>query len=156
MWKSLKRVLVFLLLVGLPATCLQAVPLTLRWVEDGHERRGMFDLKIPEQRAKFLEILSKNERVTACASKANLAVEMMRERDEGTPISEHMAEIKKGYEEEKPPWHIYVDLQRVVNDVHRQNSPRAGGGYQFTDENDLWERQFVFCTSRGIQIPTSN
>jgi len=147
--RSCYMLMVLLMLV---ATNSGAAPITFHLKEGNVLKKQSFDLSNPKIRAKFLEHFKDDKRISVCNLKAKLAVTTMEDRDEGISLEEQLDFLREKYEREKPKHHIYVDVVRMVNDVYRRNSSRADGEFQFTDANELWKRQFLFCYLPGRTI----
>jgi hypothetical protein len=142
---------ILLLLVLMGASFLsppaEATPLYFEWSNTKGDHKGSFDLSDPEQRANFRETFKNTPKIRDCAARADYAVELMAERDDGTKEKYHLEVIAASYERTKNepkgavPWHIYVDFQRMVRDLHRH----AGGEWLFDDADKHWDREFRWC-----------
>lgn len=113
----------------------------------GIEKVKGFDLSDVKQREQFLGFFRMIPKVDKCAIAADFAVKIMKERDSGVSIETHMDKMRELYNEHKniSRYSVYVDLKRLVNDVHRTKSVSAGGGFRFEDSNKFWKREFEFC-----------
>jgi hypothetical protein len=134
-----------------------STPIIMQWrTTEGIQKEG-FDLGDPVKRAEFLVFFKDNDNVIDCAGIANYAVELMEERDAGTSEEYHLEVMKASYENTKNdpdgivPWHIYVDFQRLVHDLHRF----SGGQFFFTDPYSYWEREFRWCFVDASNWPNS-
>lgn len=116
----------------------------------GGENRA-FNLVDPVQRGEFIELLSDNRAIKSCINKADYAVQFMKERDEGITKEGHLKNVRDQYEQTKlepqgaVPWHVYIDFERLVRDVHRSAGSNAESGYRNTDPNILWDHEFRGC-----------
>jgi hypothetical protein len=110
-----------------------------------------FDLQDPVRRAEFRELFVDHEKLQVCFSKADYAVTFFEERDAGTTEAEHLAEVRDNYERTKTepkgavPWHVYVDFQRMVHDIHRRAGRNSELGYRYLNANVVWNREFQWC-----------
>lgn len=117
---------------------------------EGGENRS-FDLVDPVARGEFIELLSNNRAIKSCINKADYAVQFMKERDEGVTKEGHLQNVRDQYEQTKlepqgaVPWHVYIDFERLVRDVHRSAGANAKGEYRNTDPNILWDHEFRGC-----------
>ena len=108
-----------------------------------------WDLTKMGQRVEFRALYG--AQIPACIERGDYAVRMMKERDSGTPESAHLAEVKANYEATKAQpegavgWHVYVDFQRMVRDLHRTD----GSGYVWKTEGVVWEREVWWCVFPG-------
>lgn len=111
-----------------------------------------WDLSERDQRVEFRALYGNDKRGGQCITLADYAVTLMKQRDEGTTESAHLAEVRANYEATKTDprgavaHHIYVDFQRMVRDIHR----RSGSGYAWTDSGMVWEREVWWCIFPGI------
>ncbi len=135
-----------------------AAPIYLEWTNpQGDQKAADFDLSDPEQRANFRETFQNTPMVRDCTARADYAVELMAERDGGTKEKYHLEVMEASYDRTKNdpdgvvPWHIYVDFQRMVRDLHRT----SGGKFFFTDPDSYWEREFRWCFIDAANWPTS-
>lgn len=110
-----------------------------------------FDLKDPVKRTEFREIFSDHKQLQVCFQKADYAVTFFEERNAGTTEAEHLAEVRDNYERTKTEpqgavrWHVNVDFQRMVRDIHRRTGRTSQLGYRYTDANVVWDREFRWC-----------
>jgi hypothetical protein len=110
-----------------------------------------FDLTDPVKRAEFRKIFVDHEELQVCFSKADYAITFFKERDAGTTEAEHLAEVRANYELTKlepkgvVSWHVYVDFQRMVRDIHRRAGRNSQLGYRYTDADVVWDREFQWC-----------
>ena len=125
-----------------------AAPIYLEWTNpQGDQKAADFDLSDPEQRANFRETFQNTPMVRDCTARADYAVELMAERDGGTKEKYHLEVMEASYDRTKNepdgvvPWHIYVDFQRMVRDLHR----RSGNQFFYTNLDKYWEREFRWC-----------
>lgn len=110
------------------------------------KERNILNLADLTDREEFLKSFKELPEVKSCATDADFAITLMKERDTGVSIEEHMDKVRDLYERANTSkYSIYVDLQRLVNDVHRINTAHSGGGFRFTDPNEFWRREFGFC-----------
>ena len=98
-----------------------------------------------EDRAEFRALYG--PQIGHCLERADYAVTLFKERESGTSEAAHLAEVKANYERTKGEpqgavgYHVYVDFQRMVRDIHRRDS----GGYVWTNEHVVWEREVWWC-----------
>lgn len=150
-------ILLLLVLIGasLVSPPVPATPIYLKWKNSEGVQEENFELGNPEGRAKFLKTFKTNPRIRECSSIADYAVELMGERDEGTSEGFHLEVMRVNYEntQDDPeglvPWHVYVDFQRMVRDLHRNSN----GQFFFTDPNKHWEREFRWCFINAANWP---
>jgi len=118
---------------------------------DRGEGKEEFDLTDPAKRAEFRELFPNHKALQACFSKADYAVTFFEGRDAGITEAEHLAIVRVNYERTKTesqgviPWHVYVDFQRMVHDIHRRAGRNSQLGYRYTDANVVWDREFRWC-----------
>lgn len=150
--------LVVLVVASLVSPSTEATPIHLKWgTPQGEEKEGDFELGDLEDRAKFLKTFKNNPRVKECAGIADYAVELMKERDDGTSEGFHLEVMRVNYEntQDDPegvvPWHVYVDFQRLVRDLHRN----SGNQFFFTDPVKHWEREFRWCFINAANWPNN-
>lgn len=152
-------IVILLILVGasLYSPSAASAPIIMKWRNnDGIQKEG-FDLSNPAERAEFLLLFKDTADVIDCADIANYAVELMEERDAGTSEKYHLEVMRLSYENTKNEpdgvvgWHIYVDFQRMVHDLHRF----SGGQFFFTDPYSYWEREFRWCFVDAANWPDS-
>lgn len=142
-------ILLGLMLIFVPSREAHPGPLGIAIQKDG--KREIFDLKDPVKRAEFREIFSDIPNLQACFDKADYAVTFMTGRDEGITEEEHLAEVRANYEKTKTEpqgavkYHVYVDFQRMVHDIHRRSGRSSQLGYRYTDANVVWDREFRWC-----------
>lgn len=122
---------------------------------DRGEGKEEFDLQDPVRRAEFRELFPNHKRLQVCFQKADYVVTMLEERNAGTTEAEHLAAVRANYEHTKSEpqgavqWHVYVDFQRMVRDLHRRTGRYSQLGYRYTDANVLWDREFRWCALSG-------
>ena len=113
--------------------------------------KEIFDLKDPAKRADFRKIFADHPELQICFSKADYAITFFEERNAGTTEAEHLVAVRENYERTKTepqgavPWHVYVDFQRMVHDIHRRAGRNSQLGYRYTDANVVWDREFQWC-----------
>ncbi len=142
-------ILLLLVLIGasLVSSPVTATPIYLEWQNQKGAQQGSFEIGNPEGRANFLEVFKNNPKVRDCAARADYAVELMAKRDDGTKEKYHLEVMEASYDRTKNepegvvPWHIYVDFQRMVRDLHR----RSGNQFFYTNLDKYWEREFRWC-----------
>ena len=131
----------------------EATPIKLKWQNATGVHDGTFDLSDPEDRKSFRETFTKNPQVLDCIARADYAVELMSERDAGTTEKYHLDTMEVNYERTKTEpegvvaWHVYVDFQRMVRDIHRRAGRNAQLGYRHTNANVVWDREFQWCAT---------
>lgn len=132
--------LVFLLFWVVGSWSVKAREVTLR----GGDK---WDLTQEDQQVQFREHYKNELRARACIARADYAVMLMHERNTGTTEEEHLEVVRQNYERTRTEpegvvrYHIYVDFQRMVRDIHR----RHGRRFSFTDANLLWEQEVWWC-----------
>jgi len=105
----------------------------------------------PDERKAFREQFANDPIVSACFRRADWAVKLIAERDEGVTKEEHLRKVKEQYEKTKLQpegviaWHIYIDFGRTVRDIHRSAGSSAEGQYYYTDADEIWVREFRWC-----------
>ena len=143
--------LVFLALLLIFGPSREAHPAPV--VIDQGKGKESFDLQDPAERAEFRELFPDHKKLQVCFSKADYAVTFFEERDAGTTEAEHLAIVRANYERTKTepqgvvPWHVYVDFQRMVRDIHRRAGRNAQLGYRHTNANVVWDREFQWCAT---------
>ena len=141
--------LVFLAMLLIFGPSREAHPGPIFIEHDG--KKKTFDLRDPVKRAEFREIFSDHKQLMVCFEKADYVVTMFEERNAGTTEAEHLAEVRATYERTKNEpqgavsWHVYVDFQRMVRDLHRRTGRNSQLGYRYTDSNVVWDREFKWC-----------
>ena len=105
----------------------------------------LIDLDNPIDRKVFREQFANDPRVAACFERADFAIELMTERDAGVTQNEHLQLVREEYEKLKNvPWYVFVDIGRLVRDVHRSAGSNTEG-FRYSDANELWVREFKWC-----------
>ena len=112
------------------------------------------DIAQEDDRDTFLEIFAEDEKAQACGLRADYAMELVYRRDRGESEEMHLAEVKDNYERTRDEpegavaYHVYVDFQRMVRDIHRLASTRDSSSLQlfkWDDGNVFWEREWKWC-----------
>jgi hypothetical protein len=109
------------------------------------------DLNDDAQREGFITRFGKLAGLAVCFNKADYTTAYMEERDAGVLLATHIGEVRAQYEQTKldpqgaVPWHVYIDFERLVRDVHRLNGRNAKSKYRYTDPKELWNREFKWC-----------
>lgn len=112
----------------------------------------VIDLDNEVERRVFREEFAEDPAVAKCFERADWGVHIMQERDAGTTQVEHLELLEALYEKTKLepegviPWHAYIDYERTVRDVHRSAGSSGKGQYFYTDPNDVWSREFKWCS----------
>jgi len=154
--KSLSNaaLVLFVALVGTGAALAQDGPNYIYFATDtGHIS---FDLNNPGHVKDLRDSFSDDPMVSSCFVKADNAIAFMKERDAGVTLEEHLAKLEARYEATKDepegavPWHVYLDVGRMVRDIHRSAGANAKGEFRFSDPRELWNREFKWCA-----IPTN-
>jgi hypothetical protein len=105
----------------------------------------LIDLDNPIDRKVFREQFANDPRVAACFERADFAIELMTERDAGVTQAAHLELVRKEYEKlDMVPWYVFVDVGRLVRDVHRSAGSNTEG-FRYTDSDELWVREFKWC-----------
>lgn len=132
----------------------QGGPIFMRWTDASGDQRRTFDLTNPDVREEFRAIFGHIPRVKNCLQRADYATQLFHRRNRGETEEAHLAEVRGLYEKTKGQpegavaWYVYVDFQRMVRDLHRRNSERAGGGYVISKPLIAWDHEFRFCFQR--------
>jgi hypothetical protein len=113
-----------------------------------------YNLRVPEDFVAFHNVMMKHDRSieAACATKALMAVGLMEERDAGKTEAEHLAMLDERMVETKKKWHyLFVDLQRMIRDIHRTHS---NGDFKYDDRVVFYRLEVLGCNpnvTRPIQ-----
>ena len=109
------------------------------------------DLENAAERDAFRKDFADDPMVSGCFRRADFAVDLMVERDNGATLEEHLQKVEDQYEQTKLasegaiPWHLYIDFGRTVRDVHRGAGSNSEGKYRYTDPSEVWVREFRWC-----------
>ena len=105
----------------------------------------LIDLDNPMERGVFRKEFSHDPQMASCFERADFAIELMTERDAGVTQDEHLQLVREEYEKlENVPWYVFVDIGRLVRDVHRSAGSNTEG-FRYTDSSELWVREFKWC-----------
>ena len=121
------------------------------WYNTAQGYSMQINLNNPEELAKFRAGYQDDPMVSSCFVKADNAVKFMEERDAGVTLQEHLDKVEARYEATKNdpqgvvPWHVYIDVGRMVRDIHRPAGANSPGEFRYTDPREIWNREFKWC-----------
>lgn len=107
-----------------------------------------WDLTQMDQRVEFRALYGNDPKAGPCIARADYAVELMKRRDAGETEEDHLAEVRANYERTKSEpegavaYHVYVDFQRMVRDLHRRS---GSDEWRYPTEGEVFEREVWWC-----------